>query len=111
MNVYKLKSILWYKDNASDKIWGYVVNDSGTLFNFWGKREVLDDTGMTSSGKRPSLSFKQHESEDDLKKLEKTKLKKGYVKVTEDDPDTVIPGFSEFIEYALFNAIMQDNYK
>lgn len=106
---YELKALYWFKNGSSDKIWGFVKTPGGNLFNFWGRRQVVDTEGLTEGGKRPSLSFKKHsgfDAEWDLRKLAVSKIMKGYNEVPISEVDTIVPGFSEFFDYALVTARM-----
>lgn len=103
---YELKGLYWNSEGKHDKIWGFVETDGGNIFNFWGKRQVVDAEGMTENGKRPSLQFKKHESLYDLENLAHKKERKGYINVPLSGVDVIVPGFTEFFEYALITARM-----
>jgi len=101
-----VKSLLWNNEKNHDKIWGWVETSSGNLFCFWGRRQVIDRDGMTTDGKRPSLSFKKHAKVADLENVQISKYRKGYKIVPVNEVENIVPGFSTFFEYALTTARM-----
>ncbi len=104
---YRLRRLLWnYDKGIHDKIWGWVKTPNGNLFCFWGKRCVVDKDGLTPNGKRPSLTFKKHASEYTLELLAYEKEKKGYKEIGITRVDSVVPGFTDFFDYALVTARM-----
>jgi len=105
-DAYKLESLYWNNEGTSDKIWGHISTDSGNLFNFWGKRQVVDKDGLGTNGKRPSLSFKKHTSKSTLIDLGFKKTQKGYKRIAVEDVETICEGFTEFFDYALVTARM-----
>ena len=105
-DAYELRSLYWNNEGNSDKIWGHIKTPSGNLFNFWGKRQVVDKDGLGTNGKRPSLSFKKHTSEAKLEALGYQKWRKGYAKQDVEKVEELVPGFTEFFDYALVTARM-----
>ena len=105
-NAYTLEQLLWNNEGKHDKIWGWVRTPSGNLFCFWGRRQVVDKDGMTTDGKRPSLSFKKHTSLTMLSNVIGKKYNKGYFLVPLTDVEKIVPGFDEFFDYALTTARM-----
>jgi len=105
-DAYKLESLYWNNEGTSDKIWGHISTPSGNLFNFWGRRQVVDKDGLGTNGKRPSLSFKKHTDEYKLQTLSRSKEQKGYNSVPVEDVEKICEGFTEFFDYALVTARM-----
>ena len=105
-DAYTLECLLWNNEGKHDKIWGWVKTPSGNLFCFWGRRQVVDHDGMTTEGKRPSLSFKKHVKVSDLENVRFSKYRKGYKLVPLDELEGVVPGFTAFFDYALTTARM-----
>jgi len=105
-DAYELRGLYWNCEGNHDKIWGHIKTPSGNLFNFWGRRTVVDKDGLGENGKRPSLQFKKHTYEYELEKLARKKESKGYDKVDVLNIDQVVPGFTEFFDYALVTARM-----
>lgn len=86
---YKLHFLGWcFKpETNNDKIWGWLETDSGSLYNFWGKR------GKT-------LTFERHYGawdKLDLQTLQRQKArKKGYVEIHEPRYHEIV---EEFVDY------------
>jgi hypothetical protein len=94
----------WMKEGTHDKVWGFIRLDSGSYYNFWGRR------GKT-------LRFKRHAgrwSDYVLNALADKKIAKGYSKLTEAMMESVNPGFtdefgSQFVMAKFSGAIMTDD--
>ena len=100
---FKFLFLGWMKEGTHDKVWGYIKLDSGSYYNFWGRR------GKT-------LRFKRHPgtwSDYDLRDLAQKKLDKGYLRMTEEALEVSTPGFgeefgSQFVMAKFSGAIMSD---
>lgn len=82
---YQFKFLGWMKEGTSDKVWGYIKLESGSYYNFWGRR------GKTLRFKRHTGHWRDWE----LDNLADKKLAKGYKKLTEAEIEVISPGFAE----------------
>lgn len=104
MSNWQIEFFGWYKDEASDKIWGYVsIGGDKTLYNFWGRRGKKMTFKLYD---KPKYSWQRGT----LRRLAQSKLSKGYVEIEPDQVETVVPGFSSEFETQLFMAKLFDNF-
>ncbi len=103
---YQFVFLGWMLEGTSDKVWGYIKLNSGSYYNFWGRR------GKTLRFKRHADSARQW-NQYDLTDLSRKKLDKGYKKLTEAEMEVISPGFAEefgsqFVMAKFSGAIMSD---
>jgi hypothetical protein len=76
-------------EKNNDKIWGYIETDTGSIYNFWGRR------GKTLSFKRWYGRWEKYTLEDIGYDKQR---KKGYVEIAQPKYDTVWPDLIDYLK-------------
>ena len=98
---FKFEWIGWMKTDTNDKVWGYFQNDK-LYYTFWGKR------GKTLNFKKTPTSWF---ADDKLQSLQKTKRKKGYDEMSEQQMITIWPEFYNDLEMRLSFCVLANKFK
>jgi len=99
---FKFEWIGWMKTSTNDKIWGYFQNDK-LYYTFWGRR------GKTLNFKQfPAVGYYASE---ELEKLQYSKTKKGYDKMSEQQMLTIWPHFYDDLEQRLSFCVLANKVK
>lgn len=94
----------WNRKDNHDKVWGVVYLDSNTSASDWTKRKVL-----IFWGRRGSKLRTRHDSLNyhDLNQLISSKRHGGYVRIPQDNLDTIYPEFATDLDQTVFWEILK----